>query len=164
MDRVNRIISNSDFLLYLQKNADEEEGRPFCNHHFEHLLAVARLTYILLLEEGCPFISREIAYAAGLLHDLGRWKEYQSETDHAQYSAELAEPILTEAGFSEEENQFIRKAIARHRSKTDLGRHRSPLSISLRRADSLSRLCFLCDSRSSCNKLEEQPHREKLQY
>ncbi len=164
MERVNRIIANADYKLYLQKNLAEEKKRPFCSHHFEHLLAVARLSYTLLLEEGCPFISREIAYAAGLLHDIGRWQEYRSKTDHAHYSAELAEPILAQAGFSEEESQFIQKAIAQHRIKGLSGGHRSPLSKALSRADSLSRLCFLCDARNSCTELEKQPHREKLQY
>jgi len=94
MKRINRIVANPEYKLYLQKNSSAEENRPFCTHQFGHLLSVARLTYMLLLEDGCPFISREMAYAAGLLHDIGRWHEYQTETDHAQYSAELAEAIL----------------------------------------------------------------------
>ena len=164
MEKINRIIANPDYQLYLQKNENEENYRPFCTHHFGHLLSVARLTYILLLEDGCPFISREIAYAAGLLHDIGRWYEYESETDHAQFSAELAEAILTKAGYSEAENLFIRKAISQHRLKDEYDQHRSSLSKALSRADSLSRLCFQCDARDKCNKLDRQPNREKLQY
>lgn len=164
MERINRIISNPDYQIYLQKNRCEENNRPFCNHHFEHLLSVARLTYILLLEDGCPFISREIAYAAGLLHDIGRWYEYQSEADHAQFSAELALIILTKAGFSEAENLLIKKAIAQHRQKDECEKHCSTLSNALKKADSLSRICFQCDVRVKCNKLDRQPHREELLY
>jgi len=164
MERINRIISNHDYQIYLQENWNEENNRPFCNHHFEHLLSVARLTYILLLEDGCPFISREIAYAAGLLHDIGRWYEYQSEADHAQFSAKLALTILTKAGFSEAETLFIRKAIAQHRQKGECEQHRSTLSKALAKADSLSRLCFQCKVRDKCNKLDRQPNREELLY
>ena len=164
MSKINNIISNHDYRDYLQKNAREEANRPFCSHHFEHLLDVARLTYILILEEGSPFISREISYAAGLLHDIGRWHEYRTKTDHAQYSADLAEPILTEAGFSRSEVGLIINAIRQHRQKDGCPEHRSPLSIALGKADSLSRLCFCCDARTRCNKLEQQPHREGLTY
>jgi len=164
MSKIDRIIFNRNYKLYLQKNADEEIDRPFCSHHFEHLLDVARLTYIILLEEGSPFISREMAYAAGLLHDIGRWQEYRSEKDHAKFSAELAEAILIEAEFSEAERHLIIKAIEQHRLKNNCLPHRSPLSAALSKADSLSRLCFRCDARGLCNKLEQQPHRDKLLY
>ena len=164
MSKINNIISNHDYRDYLQKNAREEANRPFCSHHFEHLLDVARLTYILILEEGSPFISREISYAAGLLHDIGRWYEYQTEADHALYSADLAEPILIEAGFDRSEVDLILDAIRQHRRKDGCREHRSLLSSALERADGLSRLCFYCKSRTSCNKLERQPHRDGLTY
>ncbi len=164
MERCNKIILNCDYQSYLQKTRDEEDIRPFCHHHFEHLLAVARLTYILLLEEGSPFISREIAYGAGLLHDIGRWLEYRDKQDHAEAGAKLAEPILKEAGYTVSERILIQKAIAQHRDNNDQGMHRSPLSKALSKADSLSRLCFLCDASENCNKFEQQPHKGRLCY
>ena len=99
MEKVNRIIFDDQYRLYLLKNKALEEDRSFCHHNFEHLLTVARLTYLLLLEKECRFISKEMAYSAGLLHDIGRWKEYQGEGDHAGHSAALAESILERAGF-----------------------------------------------------------------
>jgi len=164
MDRINKIIFNQDYLFYLQKNEAEEESRTFCTHHFEHLLTVARLTYLLLLEEGFPFITREMAYAAGLLHDIGRWHQYRANTDHAEYSAELAKPILDEAGFSEAESRLILKAIERHRIPYCHDPHRVPLNRALKKADSLSRLCFRCNVREECKKLEAQPQKERLIY
>ena len=90
MKRINQILNNEQYCLYLLKNKALEEYRQFCRHDLEHMLAVSRLTYLLLLEKGSTAISKEVAYAAGLLHDIGRWKEYEDGTDHAGYSACLA--------------------------------------------------------------------------
>ncbi len=164
MKRVNIIIADPEYKEYLQKNSDAEKSREFCSHHFEHMLSVARITWLLLLEEGTPYISREIAYAAGLLHDIGRFREYEDGTDHAAYSAELAQPLLQRAAFSETESALIGKAIAQHRSKQAVTDHISPLSSALRRADKYERTCFLCAARFQCNKVETQPHRYELKY
>lgn len=164
MKRVNKILASREYRNHLKRNSLREESRPFCGHHFEHQLAVARLTYLLLLEEGCPFITRETAYAAGLLHDIGRWQEYDFGTDHALASAKLAKPILEKAGFSRAEVGLITRAIARHRLKDPEQTHRSPLSRALARADQYSRLCFICNARSRCRTLDRQPHRKELIY
>ncbi len=164
MERCANIIANKEYQLYLQYNYENEINRPFCKHHFDHLVAVARLTYLLLLEEGQPYISREMAYATGLLHDIGRWKEYQDGTDHAKLSSELAGSILKEAGYTTYESQLIRKAIAQHRTKESEDEHRSPLSKALSKADSLSRTCFACESRDNCYKLKDQPHQRRFYF
>lgn len=164
MKIVNAILNNPVYLDHIEKNNSEEKERPFCRHHFDHLLDVARITYILILEEGNPFISREMSYAAGLLHDIGRWNEYREAGDHAQCSAELAEPILTEAGFTAAEKDLIKKAISEHRLKDEASIHRTPLSLALSRADSYSRLCYRCETSEECNKIDQQPTRDSLKY
>lgn len=164
MEKVNAILNNPVYLDHIEKNISEEKERPFCRHHFDHLLDVARITYILILEEGNPFISREMSYAAGLLHDIGRWNEYREAGDHAQYSAELAEPILTDAGFTAAEKDMIKKAISEHRLKDESSKHRSPLSLALSRADSFSRLCYRCEASKMCRKFDRQPTRNSLKY
>jgi uncharacterized protein len=164
MKRVNEIIDNPDYKLYLQNNAKAEEGRVFCRHPFEHLLDVARLTYIILLENNETYISREMAYAAGLLHDIGRWQQYETGEDHAAASAKLAAPLLESAGFSGSETDLILKAIRQHRLKADSGEHRSPLSRALCRADAYARICFRCTVRDQCNKLDSHPHSDRLEY
>ncbi len=163
MGKVNRILFDDEYRLYLQKNKALEEGRSFCHHNFEHLLAVARLTYLFLLEEGCRFISKDIAYSAGLLHDIGRWKEYQGGGDHAGHSAALAGSILERAGFNISEQELILKAIAQHRHITPR-EHRSPLSAALCKADDMARLCFSCASRKDCRNVDRRPQRDGLIY
>jgi uncharacterized protein len=162
--RVERILQNPSYLEYLCQNEVAEQERIFCGHSFDHLLAVARLTYIFLLEDGNPYITREMAYAAALLHDIGRWQEYSSGLDHAEVSAELAGPILAAAGFDRGEKVLITKAICQHRLDEATAVHHSPLSQALKKADRYSRLCFSCEARNQCRKLEEQPHRYSLIY
>lgn len=164
MEKIEKIIANPLYVDYLKRNGDAEAGRIFCSHDFDHVVETARLTYILILEEGNPFISREIAYAAGLLHDIGRWAEYQNGTDHALKSSDLAEEILTEAGFSLAETRLIQEAISEHRDKNSNHGSISSLSAALARADNLTRKCFCCSSREKCNKNEQQPNMNTLLY
>jgi len=118
------------------------------------MLDVARLTYILLLESGQVAAlsaerGRELCYAAGLLHDVGRWRQYDGDGDHARAGAELAGPILTRAGFSPAEVELVVGAVAGHRSEGAgiLGRL-------LARADRLSRECWRCRARELCYKAD----------
>lgn len=164
MERVNRILSDEQYRVYLLKNKGPEEYRIFCTHDLEHMLTVARLTYLLLLEEDCKFITQALAYAAGLLHDIGRWKEYQDGTDHAGYSAVLAGAILERAGFETSERELIVKAIAQHRDKDEQEGHLSPLSKALRKADGMARLCFSCAVLKDCQCLDKRPHTTGLIY
>lgn len=164
MDRCNKIITNPKYREYLQENETEEENRQFCKHNFDHLLAVARLAYMLLLEERTTCISREIAYASGLLHDIGKHREYRDNLDHALESAKLAGPILEEACFSPSECHLIQTAISRHREKEGSFFDHSALDRALVKADLYSRQCFSCTQAEKCKKIDIQPHRGRLEY
>lgn len=83
----------------------------------DHLLDVCRISWILNLEEGL-LIDKERIYAAALLHDIGRWVEYETGQDHAMASGELAEDILDRCGFSGNEKADIIEAIKSHRKTT----------------------------------------------
>lgn len=161
MKRVNRIIQNPTYQQYLEWNYKAEKGRPYCHHDFFHQLTVARLAYLLILEQGKNSFSREIIYAAGLLHDIGRWRQYSEDIDHPLAGAELARPLLKNAGFSAEEIESITKAIREHGSS---GLKSTLLGETLQRADSLARTCFYCAARDGCKKVQGQPHREELIY
>ncbi len=164
MDRVNKILADRDFISNLSLTEQKELHRPYCKHCFDHLLAVARLAYILLLEEGLSPINKETVYAAGLLHDFGRGEQYLTGADHAVHGAELAAPLLNRAGFSEHETLLISEAISQHRHDAIENIKRSPLSRALNKADRLSRLCFYCKTKNSCITIERQPHKERLIY
>lgn len=164
MEKIERIVNHPDFRLYLDNCSQLEKMRVFCTHDFNHLLTVARLTYLLLLERGEQPDQKEMAYAAGLLHDIGRWREYIDGSDHALAGAELARPILKAAGFRPAEIELIAKAIGEHRRNCRSGERRDPLSRALQEADHFSRLCFQCPAKGECRKYSSMPHENKLCY
>lgn len=147
MDRINCILENEDFKTYLKTNETLETERIFCHHDINHFLDVSRVASIINLEKGYG-LDKELIYAAGLLHDIGRWVEYQEGKDHAIASAELAEAILIKCGFMQEELNEIITAIKAHRDKqqtTNLGRV-------LYEADKTSRACYSCNARGQCKR------------
>lgn len=163
MIRVEAILKDPRYQEHINKNMIKETDRKFCRHTFQHLVDVARITYILLLEAGdfnrfmnennlAPDTAKEIVYASALLHDIGRWREYETGEDHALVSAELAVDILHEAGFNETEINIICMGIREHRRTCEKA---SLLGDILNRADKLSRLCSQCKAGDECYKLEK---------
>ncbi|MFQ9392946.1 MAG: HD domain-containing protein [Lachnospiraceae bacterium] len=65
----------------LSKIALFERDRIFCGHDMAHFLDVARLAYIFNLEENLG-IEKEEIYTAALLHDVGRFVQYEDGTPH----------------------------------------------------------------------------------
>lgn len=162
MVRVDRLIRDPEYCQYIDENHCREVNRRYCRHDLQHMIDVARITYLLFLEAGdlnpfmeqCELVqlttAREIIYAAGLLHDIGRWQEYDTHEDHAIIGARLAPALLHRAGFTDAEVEVICRAVKEHRRAGDgagiLGSH-------LSRADDLSRLCVRCLAREDCHKL-----------
>ncbi len=146
MIRVNRILHHPTFAAALEVICLEEEHRPFCGHALEHLLSVARLMCLLPGEAQLP---RSEIYAAALLHDLGRAEEYRGGASHEEASLTLATPILTDCGFTPQEQERILTAIRQHRSAWE--GERTALGELLYRADKKSRPCFFCPAAEACN-------------
>lgn len=159
MDRVNKILNHDLFNNYCAENEKEEKDRVFCHHDREHFLAVARLAWILNLEEKAG-IPKEFIYAAALLHDIGRHIQYQKGIPHEQASAELAPDILSDCGFTEKEIQLIVSAIATHRDEAV--KERKDLNGLLYRADKLSRSCYFCRQEPACNWKQGKKNRKLL--
>lgn len=158
MKRVNCILEDVVFLKYIAKIKKLEENRIFCRHDLNHLLDVCRISWILNLEKKL-LIDKEKVYAAALLHDIGRWVEYETGRDHAIVGGELAKDILDRCGFSDNEKTDIIEAIKSHRKKehsTDLGRI-------LYKADKLSRPCFDCGAVTQCKRFR-QTQKQALLY
>ncbi len=161
MERIEKILKNKQFQKYIQENSIKEKDRKFCPHDLEHLISVARIAYLIIIEQDKSF-ARDVVYAAGLLHDIGRWEEYETGKDHAQASAELSVEILTKSGFTGKEREEIVKAVEEHRGKN--GDNLSFLGKILHQADMLSRPCWQCKARGECYKYADMPTREGLQY
>jgi len=161
MKRVDLLITDEFYTQYLQRNVEEEKEPKFCQHDFRHHLDVARIAYILVLEHNDlnyfiqehglagRLAAKEVIYAAGLLHDIGKWQEYKAGVDHASYGAKLARDILPRAFFNPQEVEIIARAVYEHRN---ISSNMSFLGERLHRADNLSRFCHKCDYNADCPK------------
>lgn len=161
MKRIELLLNDKQYGEYIKYNSDEENGIKYCRHGLQHHIDVARIAYILVLEHNDlnyfareaglndKLAAKEIIYAAGLLHDIAKWKEIQDGVEHAAYGARLARDILPRAFFNAGEVDQICRAIYEHRN---ISRDMSFLGERLHRADNLSRICGQCEERSSCPK------------
>ena len=154
MRRVDAILRHPLFEGTLRLLDELEAERTFCRHDLTHLMDVARLMWIDVLEKGLA-LDRETVYAAALLHDLGRADQIQRGIPHEQASAFLAEKILPDAGFTVEETKAVIAAIRCHRGSAPADA-RAQLGEMLYRADKACRLCWRCDARDACNWPEER--------
>ncbi len=198
MHRVNRILNDSRYKECVERNAVCERSRRFCRHDLRHMLDVARITYMLVLEEGCsvsgtavtgvpgdPVLlkilggagikydaaaaggpgllvqARELIYAAGLLHDMARWVEYETGEDHAAAGARMAGEVLDRVGFNTAEQKIISTAISEHRTG---GPDASLLGQYICRADDLVRPCSRCAARDECYKISRMETAGMLLY
>ncbi|MGN0402523.1 MAG: HD domain-containing protein [Acetatifactor sp.] len=148
MERIDRILNHDLFIENLKKNKEAEANRRFCRHDITHFLDVARIGRIINLEEGLE-IPTELIYAAALLHDIGKHRQYREGIPHEKASAEIAPVILKECGFEQAETDLITEAISRHRN-SEIAYERSLIGL-LYRADKASRACFACDAEQDCN-------------
>ncbi|MDR3543184.1 MAG: HD domain-containing protein [Desulfosporosinus sp.] len=130
-----------------------EKERRFCKHSFEHGLSVARVAYAYMLETREVILPKEVVYAAGFLHDIGRWVEYQTGEDHAEASARLALPLLEACRFSSEDIQVIVQGIREHRRHP--GDNLTPLGEALALADDWARDCRHCSAQTLCYKFDD---------
>lgn len=151
------IILKLDFIIQTLNNIKKlEDDRIYCRHNLTHFFDVARICYILCLENNVN-IKKDIIYVTALLHDLGRQDQILNGTNHDIASYELAKKALEFTDFSDEEKELILSAISNHRRKTN-----DDLSFDsiFYKADKLSRDCFNCNSYDSCNWSFEKKNNE----
>lgn len=147
MERIDQIIRNSCYQYHQGKVEEAEKDRIFCKHGREHALDVARIMYIQVLEKDIP-IKKDVVYGTALLHDIGRWEQYEKQVSHHEAGARIAEHILAECGYHEEEIRMITDAISAHQmTRSD---DENILSRILYKADKMSRACYKCLAREAC--------------
>jgi len=156
MKRVNQILVHPEYQDCFREVQSLETDRKFCGHTMEHFLDVARLTYIFCLEEGIA-VSREVIYAAALLHDIGRHRQYTDNVPHHEASARIAAGILPACGFTQAEQATIIQAILAHRTPQQ---PQGTFMELLYRADKISRNCFSCPVQEECNWSPEKKNME----
>ena len=144
MNKIDAIMNNKLNREALEKLSEYERDREFCNHTIEHFIDVSRIAYIMALEENLS-VSKEVIYAIGLLHDIGRVRQYEEGIHHDIASVEMSREILKETSFTEDEVNIILNGIANHRKESD-----NKLEEIIYKADKLSRQCFNCKAEKEC--------------
>ncbi|HEX2926035.1 MAG TPA: HD domain-containing protein [Ruminiclostridium sp.] len=147
MDKVEKILNHPKYKKYIGLNSMSEKDRRFCRHDLQHAIDVARVAYIIALENKYQ-LSKEIIYVAALLHDIAKWKQYSQKLDHAAEGAVLAREILNDIDMDEHDTEMILDAIGKHRRKEGLN---TPLSTVLYAGDKSCRQCIGCSMVNECN-------------
>lgn len=151
MKRVNAILAHPLYRECYTRLEELEKDRIFCRHQMTHLLDVARIAYISNMEQGLG-IEKEVIYAAALLHDIGKYVQYEDGTPHEQSGEKIASEILgslsEKDAFSDEENRMILTAIRGHRR---LREDADVLEKLLYTSDKASRMCFACPAEGECD-------------
>lgn len=159
MKRLNALMEDELYIECLEKNRFCERDRIFCGHDLNHFLDTARIAYIKALEEGLAF-SKEIIYTAAILHDIGRFRQYEENIPHNIASHHIGKYLLEKYSYNEEEKTLILDAILNHRSLTD---NENSLNRLLYESDKLSRMCFNCKATKECNWSDEKKNL-KIRY
>ena len=71
MKKIQRIYEHKDYRYYLNEIKIMEVDRAYCKHDMAHFLDVARIAWIMCLENNLSY-DKTWVYACGLLHDIGR--------------------------------------------------------------------------------------------
>ncbi len=147
MNNVQALLHHAGFRAAFAAIDAKETTRRFCRHGLDHALDVARITWILVLENARTF-DKETVYLAALLHDIGR---AENDADHDQASVRLAHTLLADCGLSEAAIAPITTAIGNHRQKnTAIDPATASLGDLLALADKKSRPCYRCVAANDC--------------
>lgn len=156
MERYKKIPQHKEFQKYLREIEELEQDRIYCRHGLNHLLDVARISYIKALEEKVD-LSRDVIYGVALLHDIGKVKQYKEGIPHELAGAKKAGKILFDCGYYKDEIKRMEEAILCHRRGNNPKDDR--LAGILYEADKISRMCMFCPARTKCNWTEEEQNK-----
>ncbi|MBC3798606.1 HD domain-containing protein [Acetobacterium tundrae] len=145
LKNTNHLLQNKDYQKYLTKIKICEDQRKFCRHDVSHYLSVARIATIKAQESGLNF-SRDLIYTTALLHDIGRFVQYENKTPHELASHELAIPLLNILDYDTVEKGVILDAILNHRNP-----EAKAFSKIFYESDKISRECFSCPVEKECD-------------
>ncbi|MDD6610801.1 MAG: HD domain-containing protein [Clostridiales bacterium] len=151
MERVQTLLEHPYYRSCLQEIEQLEQDRIYCRHGLPHLLDVARIAALLAADRKAAY-PRDVIYAAALLHDLGRLRQYTTGQSHAQAGIAMAKEILKDMAFTQQEQAEILDAVGGHQA----GAAPDSLTQLLYEADEASRMCFACPAADTCYWPEER--------
>ena len=162
MKRVNAILAHPLYQKCYRRLEMLERDRIFCCHQMAHLMDVARIAYITCLEQDMG-IRKDVIYGAALLHDIGKFDQYEEGIPHEISGEKIASEILDslpeDCAYSEEEKRLILTGIRGHWKLRDQA---EPFERLLYTSDKASRMCFACPPASECDWSDEKKNLEIL--
>lgn len=150
-----RLLTNPKYLDLIDGIEKAEQGRIFCGHDLSHFMDVARIARIINCEEDLGLDADDI-YVSALLHDVGRLQEYEEGTPHDEAGVAIAASFLEKISYPEVKRAAILEVVSGHREAEEAG---TLLTELIRRADKLSRPCFICPARTQCKWPESQKNK-----
>lgn len=154
LTQTNRLLNLPEYQDYLQRIEAHEKDRHLCRHNLAHFLDVARIAAVIANEEGLS-LNRDLIYTTALLHDIGRFVQYENGTPHERASHDLAVGLLRHLDFSSEDQSVILEAILSHRTAGTQG-----FNAVFYQADKKSRACYGCAAQEECNWNNEKKNLE----
>lgn len=155
MKYVEKLLTETDYLKQMEQLEELEQERRFCRHGLNHVLDVARIAWIQVLEQELSY-EKEDVYLTALLHDMGRIAEYQRGEAHHEAGVLEAQQYLDQIGYPNEKRTRILKAISEHREKKKLN---DDFTNIIKTADNRSRNCYFCKANRVCKWSEERKNR-----
>ena len=95
-------------------------------------------------------------YVTGLLHDIGRVAQYETGEHHSEAGMRVAEQLLSEIGYPAEWMAETLQIVGVHHGREEEKEETGVMEYYIRRADHLSRNCFLCEAADSCKWSDEE--------
>lgn len=156
MKYTERLLKNELFVQTQQEIKQHEEDRIYCHHELEHGLDVCRIAWILYLEQCLEKEASEIKwqkdqfYVTGLLHDIGRARQYAAGEHHSIAGVKLAKEILAQIDYPAEWTEEALQIIGEHHGREKKNPDKERIGYYIERADHLSRNCFCCAAADTC--------------
>lgn len=158
MKYTERLLKNELFVQTQQEIKQHEIDRIYCHHEMEHALDVCRMAWILYLE---THLGRELPmaqwqarkdrfYVTGLLHDIGRARQYETGEHHSAAGVKLAKQILVQIDYPVEWMEETLQIIGEHHGREEKNQDKNRMGYYIERADHLSRNCFCCAAAETC--------------
>lgn len=171
MRYVDKLLEHPEFVRIQNEIKEWEQGRIYCHHELEHALDVCRIAWVMYLEDhlrktaeaAALLEKKEQFYMTGLLHDVGRACQYGTGEHHSAAGVRIAGQILAEIGYPKEPSGEILRIIEDHHGRNEPDEDMDSVGYYIRKADHLSRNCFLCGAAESC-KWKEQDRNRTLLY